>query len=83
MRPGPVLALAALAAVAAAVVDAQATPAPAPARNALLVIAGVLLALVALPALARRWPGEPAPARRPHDTQLDDLAAVTGRPAPR
>lgn len=91
MKPAPVLALAGLAAGAAAIVDAQG--APAAGRNVLLVIAGVLAAVVVLPALFSRWPGEePRPPwpENPHGTQLDDLAltsddraAIIGRPSPR
>lgn len=74
MSPAPVLVLAALAAGAAAALEAQGTPGHA--QTALLVIAGVLLAAVVLPALGRRWPDEPPPAtrRNPHGTRLPDLA---------
>lgn len=59
----PALTLAALAAVAALALDAEG--APATARNALLIIAGVLAASVFIPAMFRLWPGEQP--RRPAD----------------
>lgn len=86
MRPGPVLVLAGVAVAGALVVEAR--NGPDAALTALLIIAGILLALVVTPAMGRRWPGEPAPVRHPHGTQLADFAQTpeqldaTGRRRP-
>jgi multisubunit Na+/H+ antiporter MnhB subunit len=79
MRPGPILVLATMAVAGALTVEARGGPDIA--LTALLVIASVLLALVVMPAMGRRWPGETAPTR---GTQLVDQPKAIGRgPSPR
>lgn len=78
MRPGPILFLAGMAVAGALGVAARGGPDIA--LTALLIIAGLLLALVITPVMGRRWPGEPAPVRHTHRPQFPELAQTPDKP---